>query len=649
MGTNPLGGAFTFDILPVVANVGTFRITLDINNDGIFGNANDRLLTGAAAIGSNSATWDGLDGLGAPVPASTIPYGAQVVIFGGEVHFPFIDPEQHPNGMIIERTVDPGTTLGAPNPFTIYYNDTYNYTGVGPYDSSVCAAGETPAPPIALPSPACYGTPSTPRNGVTGVLSTTGAHAHNNTFGNQRVIETWTNYPSEAFNLLGGVRLIEADLRINKTANGSPIARGGSVTYTIVVDNLGPSNVTGATVRDTFDPNLTNITWTCIATGAATCSPAGAGSINDTVNIAAGAGNFLTYTVSAQVALGAPATINNTANVDRPPDVNDPNLANNQSTASINIVDGPGMVITKDDGRTVVSANGEQTTYVLAYNNNGTGDAANVSITDNLPAGASFVSCNPACVGTGPVQWAIGVVPAGTGGNVSLTVNLAAVTPPANHVNTATLSFTDTGGVPFPDASAQDIDTVSGTPPTGGSGGGQQPPPSSGGSTAPFGDGVISLSVTPNSPFVKPGDPLTWTITITNTSTSPANNISINNLIPPGLQIIGTSANVGFITINGQIVLFTLPTLGPGQTVTFTVSTLVSDDPNTLIFNYLATLSGPVDLTAFATALIAASLPQTGETPLWASLLHIGFSAATTLGFGGLIISAAHHNLRQRL
>ena len=56
-----------------------------------------------------------------------------------------------------------------------------------------------------------------------------------------------------------------ADLGIAKQATPTTVNAGELVTYTITVGNAGPSDVTGATVTDTFQASLTNVTWTCAA------------------------------------------------------------------------------------------------------------------------------------------------------------------------------------------------------------------------------------------------------------------------------------------------------------------------------------------------------------------------------------------------
>ena len=57
----------------------------------------------------------------------------------------------------------------------------------------------------------------------------------------------------------------EADLSVTKTDGQTAAVPGQAVTYTIVVSNVGPSSVTGATVTDALSASLVNATWTCSA------------------------------------------------------------------------------------------------------------------------------------------------------------------------------------------------------------------------------------------------------------------------------------------------------------------------------------------------------------------------------------------------
>lgn len=78
-----------------------------------------RVLTGLCISGNNEVLWDGRTGQpGDPLtaggfpPAGTSIGDVKVQLFGGEVHFPFIDMEIQPNGIYIERVSSRNSALG---------------------------------------------------------------------------------------------------------------------------------------------------------------------------------------------------------------------------------------------------------------------------------------------------------------------------------------------------------------------------------------------------------------------------------------------------------------------------------------------------------------------------------------------------------
>lgn len=56
----------------------------------------------------------------------------------------------------------------------------------------------------------------------------------------------------------------QGDLRITKSNGVDGVAPSQLVTYTIEVSNTGPSDITGATVADTFPPEISSVTWSCV-------------------------------------------------------------------------------------------------------------------------------------------------------------------------------------------------------------------------------------------------------------------------------------------------------------------------------------------------------------------------------------------------
>src|SRR5204863_291859 len=122
-----------------------------------------------------------------------------------------------------------------------------------------------------------------------------------------------------------------SDLVISKTDGSATYTPGSTVTYTITVTNSGPSDVVGASVSDNFPSLLTGETWTSTTTGSAsvTSGASGSGDLSATVNIAAGAGNSVIFTVTGSTLSSATADLKNTAKVTAPSGTTDPNTSNN--------------------------------------------------------------------------------------------------------------------------------------------------------------------------------------------------------------------------------------------------------------------------------------------------------------------------------
>ena len=122
-----------------------------------------------------------------------------------------------------------------------------------------------------------------------------------------------------------------ADLAITKT-DGAPFYYPGQIlTYTIVASSAGPTPVTGASVADTVPAELTNVSWTCVASAGSACGAAsGTGDIATTVDLLSG-GNA-TFTLTATVPATTVVDVSNTATIASPGSTADPNPANNSAT-----------------------------------------------------------------------------------------------------------------------------------------------------------------------------------------------------------------------------------------------------------------------------------------------------------------------------
>ena len=122
-----------------------------------------------------------------------------------------------------------------------------------------------------------------------------------------------------------------ADLSIEKTSDSFFVDPGGTITYTIVVTNNGPSVVFDAVVTDNPLPRLGNLSWTCTTEGDAICgSPSGTGPIDELVSFLSN--SSVTYTLTATLQDTSNEPITNTASVAPPEDVFDFEPANNSDS-----------------------------------------------------------------------------------------------------------------------------------------------------------------------------------------------------------------------------------------------------------------------------------------------------------------------------
>jgi uncharacterized repeat protein (TIGR01451 family) len=234
-----------------------------------------------------------------------------------------------------------------------------------------------------------------------------------------------------------------ADLAIHKTDGQVYAAPGGFLTYTITASNPGPYPALGATVRDSFPAALSGVTWTCVASGGASCIVAsGSGNIDRTVNLPVG--GSVTFTAQATVSPAATGTVSNTATVDPPLDMFDPNPGNNSAT-DVDTVGFPAdLSITKTDGQTTASP-GQALTYTIVVGNAGPNPVTGATVSDPLPPGLTGAtwtcapSVNASCTpsGNGDI---LDSVDLGVGATVTYTL-VATVSPTPQSVrNVASVS-----------------------------------------------------------------------------------------------------------------------------------------------------------------------------------------------------------------
>ena len=369
-----------------------------------------------------------------------------------------------------------------------------------------------------------------------------------------------------------------ADLAISKTDGVTSAVPGSSTTYTIVVSNNGPSNVTGASVSDVLPAAIASDTFTAVGSGGASgFTASGGGNINDTVNLPVG--GTITYTLHANISSSATGNLVNTATVTAPGGVTDPNLANNNATDTDTLTAQVTLAVVKTDGSLTYTPGGTAT-YTVTVTDTGTSDAQNVSVSDALPPGVTLTA-NVTCVANGntscgTVTGSLGgtsfgatgaKVVAGMGNSLVFTVPVAFASGMTTNplVNTATATDLATNAT----ASGSDSDALA-----------EQ----------------VTLSVvkTDGSLTYTPGGSATYTITVTHGGLSDATNVTVSDALPPGVVLTANAtcvatgnASCGTVTgLAGQTSLGTTGAqiaAGAGNSLVFTVpvafSAALTTDP----------------------------------------------------------------------
>lgn len=214
-----------------------------------------------------------------------------------------------------------------------------------------------------------------------------------------------------------------ADLAVSKVDGQATAVPGTLVTYTVLVANNGPVDVSGVQVSDTIPAALANATWTCLdqpGPPTSTCgNPSGTGNISELVNIAAGAA--VTYTLTADILPSAIGTLANTASAIPPVGTIDPISGNDSATDTDTLNPEADLEVWVTDG-SCYSLPGASLIYTVTVDNNGPSDAPAAMVSDTVPADLTISSwtCVPsgsavcgAASGMGPLSDSPGL-PAGS-------------------------------------------------------------------------------------------------------------------------------------------------------------------------------------------------------------------------------------------
>jgi uncharacterized repeat protein (TIGR01451 family) len=205
----------------------------------------------------------------------------------------------------------------------------------------------------------------------------------------------------------------------------------------VVVANAGPSDVSGATLTDTFVPELLNPTWSCTPAGGATCPAPGSGNINAAFDVPEN--GQVTFTINARIASAATGSLANTASVTLPGGVLNLGPGDDSATVSAVLTPRTDLSVSKTSELT-----GTDITYTIVVNNAGPSDADGATVSDPVPVGLSGFSGTCTTGGGATCAWGGSgdiddTVQVPAGGVITYTFS-AVVTVSDTVVNTATVT-----------------------------------------------------------------------------------------------------------------------------------------------------------------------------------------------------------------
>jgi uncharacterized repeat protein (TIGR01451 family) len=294
-----------------------------------------------------------------------------------------------------------------------------------------------------------------------------------------------------------------ADLEIQKSADPSITDPSDPVTYTLVVSNHGPDDSPSAQINDTLPAGVTYVS------DDGDCDVGSLPQITcDLGPISNGASETVHIDVTVNGDAGGTVQTNDASILGA---LTDPNSGNNKAEADILILPLSDLSVTKSAPATVRA--GHQLTYTINYANGGPTDSASPTVvTDDLPAGVTYVSDTGGCDSSSLPQLTCEVGPLADGASGSFQVTVAVDADTRGQIENA-VSFDGPNNDQNPDTDSDTADTDV---------------------TAPLTDLEIEKSADPT--VVDPGNPVSYTLTVTNNGPDDSPSEQVTDTLPAGMH-----------------------------------------------------------------------------------------------------------------
>jgi len=343
-----------------------------------------------------------------------------------------------------------------------------------------------------------------------------------------------------------------ADLSLTKTVNNATPSINENVVFTITTSNAGPANATGVAVTDLLPAGLQFVSAT--ATQGTYNSVTGIWTIG-TINAGANPPPQLQITAKA-ITTGLKLNVAEVTASDLvDPDSTPGNglAEDDRATASVTTT-GIDLSLTKTVNDSSPNV-GQNVTFTITVSNAGPDGATGVAVTDQLPAGLTFVSSSGSqgtfVNATG--VWTVGSIASGAQASLQI---VATVANAGAKTNTAEVSA----------ASPADIDS------TPGNNNPQEDDQASVVVTPETIDLSLTKSVNDNTP--DRNQQITYTILLANAGPNTATGVAVTDMLPAGLTFVSSDATVG--AYNSGTGVWTVSSLASGANATLHIVATVT-------------------------------------------------------------------------
>ena len=179
---------------------------------------------------------------------------------------------------------------------------------------------------------------------------------------------------------------VAVDLKVTKNDGQKSYTANSTVTYLIIVTNIGTNDVNGAVVKDNLPAQVASWDWTCkSATKASGCSAVTGSTSNFTDIVDIQSGGSIEYTVKAKTKTGASGDLINMVSASVPSGYTDTNSNNNTATdmnTKTIILFSADLEIDKDNGATSYVPGKPIAPYTITVTNHGPSLVIGAKVTD---------------------------------------------------------------------------------------------------------------------------------------------------------------------------------------------------------------------------------------------------------------------------